>query len=205
ASAAGAGVRAGAGAGAGAGAENGAGGAGSGEGSLPSKPWGVEKLQKYVCYVKAECTSVRLTKEAEVVVSRYYQTQRSSDNRSAARTTVRLLESLIRLAQAHARLMRREEVTLQDAVVSVMCVETSLHSSAKLGMDSVMHSDFSLNPDAEFEIHQQIILDRLGLGNLGQQRDRRDGTGAPPPPGPTPSPDQLWADVLSARRSGSGG
>ena len=32
-------------------------------------------------------------------------------------------------------------------MVSVICVETSLHSTAKLGMDSVLHSDFPPNPD----------------------------------------------------------
>ncbi|CAN0458070.1 unnamed protein product, partial [Ectocarpus sp. 8 AP-2014] len=97
------------------------------------------------------------------VVGKYYQSQRSADNRSAARTTVRLLESLIRLAQAHARLMCRTEVTLQDAVVSVICVETSLHSTAQLGVDSVLHSDFPPNPDEEFELQQGLILDRLKL------------------------------------------
>lgn len=35
----------------------------------------------------------------------------------------------------------------QDAVVSVICVETSLHSTAQLGMESVLHSDFPPNPD----------------------------------------------------------
>ncbi|CAM9579392.1 unnamed protein product, partial [Ectocarpus sp. 13 AM-2016] len=130
---------------------------------VSSKPWGTEKLQKYLCYVKDTFTSVRLSKDAEEVVGKYYQSQRSADNRSAARTTVRLLESLIRLAQAHARLMCRTEVTLQDAVVSVICVETSLHSTAQLGVDSVLHSDFPPNPDEEFELQQGLILDRLKL------------------------------------------
>lgn len=38
------------------------------EGPVCSKPWGTEKLQKYLCYVKDTFTSVRLTRDAEVNV-----------------------------------------------------------------------------------------------------------------------------------------
>ncbi|KAG5184881.1 MCM2/3/5 family-domain-containing protein [Tribonema minus] len=113
--------------------------------------------------------------ERVAVLSSYYQHQRRCDNKAAPRTTVRLLESLIRLAQAHARLMGRGEVALADAVQSVACVETSLHSCNLLGPNSVMHSGFPVDADAQFKMEQRLILDRLGLNHLG---------GDPPPTAP---------------------
>ena len=50
--------------------------------------------------------------------------QRNSVQRDASRTTVRLLNSLIRLAQAHARLMARHEATVEDAVMAIVMVES---------------------------------------------------------------------------------
>ena len=55
----------------------------------------------------------------------YYQMQRSSRSSSASRTTIRMLQSLIRLAQAHARLMFRGEVIVDDAVVAIDITEVS--------------------------------------------------------------------------------
>ena len=44
-----------------------------------------------------------MSPEAEAVLLAYYQAQRRSEDRSAARTTIRLLESLVRLAQVGRR------------------------------------------------------------------------------------------------------
>ena len=48
-----------------------------------------------------------------------------------------MLESLIRLAQAHARLCFQHEVTVTDAVVAVQTVEMSMMTSSLLQLDSV--------------------------------------------------------------------
>ncbi|XP_056163376.1 probable DNA helicase MCM9 isoform X2 [Syzygium oleosum] len=60
--------------------------------------WPLEMLRRYIHFVKYYFRPV-LTKEAEKIISSYYQLQRRSATHNAARTTVRMLESLIRLAQ----------------------------------------------------------------------------------------------------------
>ena len=63
--------------------------------------WTIETLQKYISWVKAEWQPV-LTPEAEDLLQRYYQLQRRLADRMMARTTIRMLQSLLRLAQVLA-------------------------------------------------------------------------------------------------------
>ncbi|KAJ4817552.1 Minichromosome maintenance family protein [Rhynchospora pubera] len=111
--------------------------------------WSLPNLRRYIHYVKQHFRPV-LTTDSEKIISSYYQLQRRSAANNAARTTVRMLESLIRLAQAHARLMFRNEVTQLDAIAAILCVESSMTNSAIVdNIGNALHSNFADNPDQE--------------------------------------------------------
>ncbi|TKY71481.1 DNA helicase MCM9 [Spatholobus suberectus] len=124
--------------------------------------WPLPTLKRYIHYVKENFRPV-LTREAEIVISSYYQLQRKSATDNAARTTVRMLESLIRLAQAHARLMFRNEVTRLDAITAILCIESSMTTSAIVDcIGNALHSNFTDNPDQEYAKQERLILEKLG-------------------------------------------
>ena len=73
--------------------------------------WDIGRLRDYIAYVK-HAFQPTMSKGAQLLLMRYYQIQRQSEERSQGRTTVRLLESLLRLSEAHARVMSRCSVVL---------------------------------------------------------------------------------------------
>ncbi|KAL6861804.1 hypothetical protein ACP4OV_017504 [Aristida adscensionis] len=120
--------------------------------------WTLPLLRRYILYVKKEFKPV-LTKEAERVIASYYQIQRKSGAQNAARTTVRMLESLIRLSQAHARLMFSNEVTQLDAIAAILCIESSMATSSIVdGAGNALHSNFADNPDEECILTSDFVV-----------------------------------------------
>ena len=89
--------------------------------------------------------------------------QRNAEQRDAGRTTTRLLESLIRLAQAHAKLVNRATVEVQDAVYAILVTECSAATSKILGPINALHSTFPLHPEAEYQELRRNMLEKLGL------------------------------------------
>ena len=74
--------------------------------------------------------------------------QRQKEGISKARATVRLLQSCIRLAQGHARLMNHDEVTICDAINAIILLEVSYDSNPSFLPDNMnlLHTSFPLNP-----------------------------------------------------------
>ncbi|PIA52022.1 hypothetical protein AQUCO_01000125v1 [Aquilegia coerulea] len=123
--------------------------------------WPLPMLRTYIHFVR-RYFKPNLTKEAERIISSYYQLQRRSATDNAARTTVRMLESLIRLAQAHARLMFRKEVTRMDAIAAILCIESSMTTSAIVdSVGNALHSNFMEHPDQEYAKQEKLILEKL--------------------------------------------
>uniref|UniRef100_A0A8D0FA55 DNA helicase MCM9 n=1 Tax=Strix occidentalis caurina TaxID=311401 RepID=A0A8D0FA55_STROC len=132
--------------------------------SKSEKLWSMEKMKTYFCLIKS--IQPKLSNESNLILVRYYQMQRQSDCRNAARTTIRLLESLIRLAEAHARLMFRDTVTLEDAVTVVSVMESSMQGGALLGGINALHTSFPENPMVQYRTQCELILERLELQDL---------------------------------------
>ena len=105
--------------------ELGQGGSGHGHGaaaapslsSLTNTTWTVDTLRHYIAYVKYSFHPT-MSSAAATLLKKYYSLQRQSDDRSQARTTTRLLESLVRLSESR-KLMCRNVVLIEDAVVAI--------------------------------------------------------------------------------------
>ncbi|XP_054990981.1 DNA helicase MCM9 isoform X1 [Sorex araneus] len=132
--------------------------------SKSEKLWSMDKMKTYFCLIRT--LQPKLSDVGNQVLLRYYQMQRQSDSRNAARTTIRLLESLIRLAEAHARLMFRDTVTLEDAITVVSVMESSMQGGALLGGVNALHTSFPENPLEQYQRQCELILEKLELHNL---------------------------------------
>lgn len=139
-------------------------------------PWPIEKLRAYITIVKDIFRPV-LSDEAAILLEHHYKACRACPNRTIP-VTVRFLESLIRLSQAHARLMFRDTVLLVDAVAVIRLTECSAFCFGGFDDPSVAHGivsdcdslyrdpmtmDFSDSADSDLLIFQYRILQRYKM------------------------------------------
>jgi MCM AAA-lid domain len=128
--------------------------------------WGLQELRQYIAWAKASYHP-KLSHAAQQLLLAYYQRQRllaSERHHASDQVTVRFLEGLVRLSQAHARLMARQEATLVDAAAVVLLLDTCAH------VKSVLRMQFASRPhcvcDLDDEAHERAteqLLQALGV------------------------------------------
>ena len=153
--------------------------------------WNMEKLRAYIATIKSRFKA-KISPPAAKLLQVHYQNCRMKEN-STIQVTVRLFESLIRLSQAHARLMFRDIVTLQDAVAVILLMECSAlsvgGSNPTFAQDARFHRDPMENfpsdseCDEAFRWEQHALLSRYGLIDLLPESEREMLVESCPPPG----------------------
>ncbi|MHA1593831.1 MAG: minichromosome maintenance protein MCM [Candidatus Baldrarchaeia archaeon] len=123
------------------------------EGEKPPIP--PDLLKKYILYARKHIKPV-LTKEAAERIEQFYLELRkmSEGVNSPVAITPRQLESLIRLAEAHAKMALRDKVTVEDAEEAIRLMMASLK---QVGYDQETG---------------QIDIDLIMTGHSRSQRDR---------------------------------
>ncbi|KAL7671161.1 hypothetical protein ACOME3_006069 [Neoechinorhynchus agilis] len=135
--------------------------------------WPLSRLKAYIMAAKTR-PPCEMTNEANDLINKYYCYRRQSEMRDISRTSVRLLESLIRLSHAHARLMFKCHVTTFDVVAVIELLEiTSQSSDLLLETRSPLKTDFPINPKDQYRSATQRIL-RHGFLFIFNERELND-------------------------------
>lgn len=125
------------------------------------KKWDLEKLQMYISLVGPRNTE--MTKAANIILQSYYMIQRKSEYRDPSRTTVRMLDSLVRLSQAHCRLMYRTTILPMDAIVAVLLVDLSMQDCTLSDTTDALHSTIPKYSDYDYLCTAKKLLTQLNL------------------------------------------
>ncbi|GAB0494361.1 hypothetical protein MMPV_005653 [Pyropia vietnamensis] len=104
-------------------------GVGATAGSAPAAPLDGRTLTDYIAFTRRVCNPV-LTPAASASLVSAYLDLRSGGRSGGVTATPRQLESLIRLAEAHARLHLRPTVAAADVAEAVRLVKAALHTAA---------------------------------------------------------------------------
>eukprot|EP00760_Papus_ankaliazontas_P024143 PhM_4_TR2130/c0_g1_i1/m.54198/K10738/MCM9; DNA helicase MCM9 len=124
-----------------------------------------DAFRKYVDYVRNTITPESLPDEVQNLIAAHYHKMRGVHAGTSHAVTTRSLEALIRLTQAHARLMCRSEVVLDDAIAAIYVMEHSLHAAGVLDNVHVVHTTPPSAADAE--TMKKRVMSRLGLSPDG--------------------------------------
>ena len=129
----------------------------------------------YIATVKSRFRPT-ISHDASILLEKHYACCRSSVD-MAIQITVRFLESLIRLAQAHASLMHRNVVEVDDAVAIISLMESTVASTTHYSNNSLCGDPTSDFPDdnqadVDFILMKAKVLEKYEMSHCLSNSDR---------------------------------
>lgn len=108
----------------------------------PSELLPPQLIKKLVAYAR-QYVHPKLSDEAKEIIKEFYLKlrQRAAGDASSPAVTHRLLESLVRLSEARARVELRDNVTAGDALDAIEIVKETVNGSLCEGPDTVVFND----------------------------------------------------------------
>lgn len=119
--------------------------------------WSKQKLQSHFDAISQ--VQPKMTPQASELLREYYRKCRLESERDYGRTTIRLLDSLNRLAEAHARLVFRNEITIVDAIITIRLMESTFGFGRIVKSYDIIKEELPLGPEADEIRHILNIFD----------------------------------------------
>ncbi len=117
-------------------------------------------LRKYISYAKKTCHPRLLSVDDRLIVDLYTDLRKRAQASGGIQITSRQIESLIRMAEAHAKMHLRDIVTKADVDAAIDTMLESFLSSQKLSARSVLEPQFAKYRRRD-EQRYRLLLDRL--------------------------------------------
>lgn len=139
--------------------------------------YGVKELRQFITHVQ-RTYHPEVSHAAFILLNRYYHIRRQQQGQgNDGQSTVRLIESLIRVSQAHARLMQRHEVTVMDAIIAIHLIsrcQLTCSQQTLLGDNSSSTGGRDEFPQDSMVHYEEVEKKVLGMLNYSRKRLEED-------------------------------
>lgn len=94
--------------------------------------WSIQTLKLYI----SQCRKMKnkIKEEQSEILLKYYTRKKAMDGNNEF-NTIRMLESLVRLAESHSKLMNKTDVDDEDVFIAILLMETSISCGISLKFD----------------------------------------------------------------------
>lgn len=97
-----------------------------------SQRWSIQTLKLYVAQCRRKKN--KINEVLSDILLKYYTRKKAIDGNSEF-NTIRMLESLVRLAESHSKLLNKTEVDEEDIFISIILMESSINSGIGVKYD----------------------------------------------------------------------